>query len=64
VIATDCYACAIRIIFFRMHFAYHYGVADFLPFMAWNVVVVDKEEDVSAQNPFCVGRRPLAYTLA
>ncbi len=64
VIAADCYAGVIRIIFFRTHFAYHHGVADFLLFMARDVVVVDKEEAVSARNPFCVGRRPHAYALA
>jgi hypothetical protein len=64
VIAADHYVGEIRIIFFRMHFAYHHGVADFLPFMAQDVMVVDKEEGVSAHNPFCVGRRPVAYALA
>jgi hypothetical protein len=63
-IAADWYAGVIRIIFFLMHFAYHHGVADFLPFMAWDVVVVNKEEGVSAHNPFCLGRRPHAYALA
>jgi hypothetical protein len=47
-----------------MHFAYHHGVADFLLFMARDVMVVDKEEDVSARNPFCVEGRPRAYALA
>jgi hypothetical protein len=63
-IATNCYAGAIRIIFFRTHFTYHHGVADFLLFMARDVVVVNKEECVSARNPFCVGRRFRAYALA
>jgi hypothetical protein len=63
-IAADCYAGAIRIIFFRTHFAYHHGVADFLLFMERDVKVVHKEEGVSARNLFCVGRRPLAYALA
>jgi hypothetical protein len=58
-IATNRYVGVIRIIFFRTHFTYHHGVADFLPFMARDVVVVDKEEGVSACNPFCVGRRPV-----
>jgi hypothetical protein len=62
--ATNRYAGAIRIIFFRMHFAYHHGVADFLLFMALDVVVVNKEEGISAPNPFCVGRRSCAYALA
>ncbi len=43
---------------------YHHGAADFLPFMARDVVVVGKEEGVSACNLFCVGRRPHAYALA
>ncbi len=51
-IAANCYAGAIRIIFFWTHFAYHHGVADFLPFMARDVVVVNKEEGVSARNLF------------
>ncbi len=63
-IATNCYEDAIRIIFFQTHFEYHHVVADFLSFMARDVVVVDKEEGISARNPFCVGRRPLAYALA
>jgi hypothetical protein len=63
-IAINCYAGAIRIIFFWMHFAYHHGVADFLLFMAQDVVVVNKEEGVSTRNPFCVRRWPCAYALA
>ncbi len=63
-IATKCYAGVIRIIFFRTHFAYHHGMADFLSFMARDVVVVDKEESISACNSFCVERRPRAYALA
>jgi hypothetical protein len=62
-IAANRYASANRIILFRTHFACHHGVADFLPFMAWDVMVVNKEEGVSARNPFCVGRRPRAYAL-
>jgi hypothetical protein len=64
VIAANCYAGVIRIIFFWTHFAYHHGVADFLLFMARDVMVVDKKEGVSARNLFCVGRRPHAYALA
>jgi hypothetical protein len=41
-IATDGDAGAIRIILFRPHFTYHHGVADFLPFMDQNVVIVYK----------------------
>jgi hypothetical protein len=63
-IAADRYAGAIRIIFFRTHFAYHHGVANFLPFMARYVIVVNMDEGVSAHNLFCVGKRPRAYTLA
>ncbi len=63
-IAANCHAGAIRIIFFRTHSTYHHGVADFLLFMARDVVVVDKEEGVSAHNLFCVGRRLCAYALA
>ncbi len=37
-IAANGYAGAIRIIFFWMHFAYHHGVADFLPLMAQDVI--------------------------
>ncbi len=48
-IAADCYAGAIRIIFFWTHFAYHHGVADFLLFMVQDVVVVDKEEGEEEQ---------------
>jgi hypothetical protein len=29
--------------------------------MAQDVVIVNKEEGISARNPFCVGRRPRAY---
>jgi hypothetical protein len=63
-IAANHYAGAIRIIFFRTHFTYHHGVADFLSFMARDVVVVNKEEGVSTRKPFCVGRRSRAYALA
>jgi hypothetical protein len=63
-IDADRYAGAIKIIFFWTHFAYHHGGTDFVPFMARDVVVVDKEEGVRARNPFCVGRRPRAYALA
>jgi hypothetical protein len=63
-IATDCYVGAIRVIFFRTHFLYHHVVVDFLLFMARDVVIVDKEEGVSARNPFCVWRRPCVYALA
>jgi hypothetical protein len=63
-IAADRYAGAIRIIFFWMHFTYHYGVADFLLFMARDVMVGNKKEGVSACNPFGVGKRSHAYALA
>jgi hypothetical protein len=63
-IAADCYAGVIRNIFFRTHFTYHHGLADFLPFMSQDIMVVGKEEGVCARNPFCVGRRPCAYALA
>jgi hypothetical protein len=62
--ATDHDAGAIRIILFQPHFTYHHGVADFIPFMDRDVVVVEKEEGVSACNPFCVGGRTRAYALA
>jgi hypothetical protein len=55
-IVSDCYAGAIRI-FFWAYFACHHGVADFFLFTARDVVVVNKEEGVSARNPFCVGRK-------
>ncbi len=64
VIAADGDAGAIRIILFQTHFTYHHGVANFLPFMDQNVVVVNKKEGVSAHNPFCVGGRTHAYALA
>jgi hypothetical protein len=41
-IAINHYVGAIRIIFLQTHFAYHHGVADFLPFMAPDVMVVNK----------------------
>jgi hypothetical protein len=63
VIVPDGNVGAIRIVLFRTHFTYHHGVADFLPFMEQDVVVVDKEEGFSACNPFCVGRRTRAYAL-
>jgi hypothetical protein len=56
-------AGAIRIILLWLHFTYHHGVADFLPFMERDVVVVDKKEGVSACNPFCVGGRTHTYAL-
>jgi hypothetical protein len=63
-VAADGGAGAIRIILFRPHFTYHHGVADFLPCMDRDVVIVYKEEGVSACNPFCVGGRTQAYALA
>jgi hypothetical protein len=63
-IAADGDGGAIRIILFWLHFTYHHGVADFLPFMDWDAVVVDKEEGVSACNLFCVGGRPRAGAVA
>jgi hypothetical protein len=63
-IATNGDAGAIRIILFRPHFTYHHGVADFLPFMEWDVMIVYKKEGVSARNLFCVGGRTSAYALA
>jgi hypothetical protein len=60
-ITTNCDVGGIRIILFWMHFAYHHGVADFLLCMEWDVMVVNKEEGISVHNPFCVGRRTLAY---
>jgi hypothetical protein len=63
-IAADGDAGAIRIPLFWPHFTYHHGVADFLPFMDWDVMVVNKEEGVSACNPFGVGGRARAYALA
>jgi hypothetical protein len=62
-IAANGDAGAIRIILFQMHFFYHHGVADFLPFMERDVVVVNKE-GLSACKPWCVGRRTHAYALA
>jgi hypothetical protein len=44
---------------FWMHFAYHHGVADFLPFMARDVMVVDKEEAISARTHFVLGEDPM-----
>ncbi len=51
-IATNGDAGAIRIILFQPHFTYHHGVADFLPFIDRDVVVVDKKKSVSARIPF------------
>ncbi len=55
--ATNGDAGAIRIILFWRHITYHHGVADFLLFMDWDVVIVNKKEGVSARSPFCVGGR-------
>jgi hypothetical protein len=55
VIATNGAAGAIRIILFRPHFTYHHDVADFLPFMDQDVVIVYKKVGVSAHTLFCVG---------
>jgi hypothetical protein len=63
-IAANGDAGAIRIILFPTHFTNHHGVADFFLFMDWDVMVVNKEEGVSACNLFCVGGRPHAYALA
>jgi hypothetical protein len=63
-IATDGDAGAIRIIFFLSHFTYHHGVADFLLFMGWDVMVVYKKEGVSAHNPLCIGGSTRTDALA
>ncbi len=60
-IAADGDAGLIRIILFRMHFTYHHGVADFLLFMEQDVVVVNKEEGISARNPFYDLFYPVEY---
>ena len=58
-IATNGDVGAIRIILFRPHFTYYHSVEDFLPFMDWDVVGVNKQEGVSACNPFCGGEEPV-----
>ncbi len=60
-IATNGDAGAISIILFRTLFTYHHCVADFLSFMEQDVMVVNKEEGISAHYLFCVGRRTRAY---
>jgi hypothetical protein len=61
---TDGDAGAIRIILLWLHFTYHHDAADFLPFMDWDVVVVNKKVGVSARNLFCAGGRTHAYAFA
>jgi hypothetical protein len=60
-IAANGDAGAIGIILFRTHFTYHHGVANFLPFMEQDVMVVNKEAGISARNPFCVERRSFVW---
>ncbi len=63
-ISADGDADAIRIILFRLHFTYHHGVADFLSFMGWDVVIVYKKEAVSACNLLCIGGSTRTNALA
>ncbi len=63
-IAANGNAGVIRIILFRLHFTYHHGVANFLPFMDQDVVVVNKKIGVIARKLFCVEGRARAYALA
>jgi hypothetical protein len=55
VVASNCDAGMIRVIFIWSHFTNYHGVADFLSFMSWDVVIVDVKEGVSARNPFGMG---------
>jgi hypothetical protein len=54
-IATNCDAGMIRIVFIRTHFTNYHGVADFLSFVEWDVMIINEKEYVSACNPFGVG---------
>jgi hypothetical protein len=36
---------------FRTNFTYHHGVTYSLPFVRWNVLVINEEEGVSSCNP-------------
>jgi hypothetical protein len=58
VIAADGDAGAIRIILFWPNFTYHHGVADFLLFMDWDVVVVYKKEVLVPATHFVLGEEP------
>jgi hypothetical protein len=62
-IAADGDAGAIRIIIFWPHLTYYHGLADFLPFMDQDVMIVYTKEGGSARNLFCVGGRTRAYAL-
>jgi hypothetical protein len=63
-IAADGNVGAIRIILVRPHFTYQHGVADFLSFIGWDVMIVYKKEGVSACNPLCVGGSTRTNALA
>ena len=54
-IASDGDAGTIRIVFIWLHFTNYHGVADFLSFVGWDVMIVDDKEGVSACNPFGMG---------
>jgi len=54
VIATNGDAGTIRILFIRTHFTNYLGVADFLSFVEWDVMIINEKECVSACNPFGV----------
>jgi len=55
VVASDGDVGTIRVIFLWLHLTNHHGVADFLSFVGWDVVIVDDKEGVSARNPFGMG---------
>jgi len=54
-IATNGDTSTIRIIFIRTCFTNYHGVADFLSFVEWDVMIINEKECVGACNPFGVG---------
>jgi hypothetical protein len=63
-IAANGDAGAIRIIFIRLHFTYHHGVANFFLFMGWDVMILYKKEGVSARDPLGIGGNTRTNVLA
>jgi hypothetical protein len=63
-IATNGNVGAVWVIHFRTKFTYHPGVTCFLPFVRWNVLVIDEKEGVSSCHMLSAGGIPSSNALA
>jgi hypothetical protein len=63
-IATNGDSGAFGFMLFRTDFTYHHGVAYFLPFVRWNVLLIDEEEGVRSRDPLGAGSITRANAMA